>query len=181
MRSCNCAFTTLGASQPNSLTSCGQTHAQYATLVLLLYRLLASLRGLFVPRGWLQDIGIVPRFVFAKNGGGGYRSPCLMHAKQALCHLSYTPDPSNPKSVYRSTTWPEHQCRPHAVACVCVCRGASGDGHRYAGPCCTQAHTQTRTVRGCPRALEFPSKYDAHRGARTHDHKIKSLALCQLS
>jgi hypothetical protein len=120
---------------------------------------------------------------FCKNGGGGYRSPCLMHAKQALCHLSYTPDPSNPKSVYRSTTWPEHQCRPHAVACVCVCvyRGASGDGHGYAGPCCTQAHTQTRTVRGCPRALEFSSKYDAHRGARTHDHKIKSLALCQLS
>ena len=31
------------------------------------------------------------RNALGKNGGGGYRSPCLMHAKQALCHLSYTP------------------------------------------------------------------------------------------
>ena len=26
-----------------------------------------------------------------KNGAGGYRSPCLVHAKHALYHLSYTP------------------------------------------------------------------------------------------
>jgi hypothetical protein len=27
----------------------------------------------------------------AKSGGAGYRSLCLMHAKHALYHLSYTP------------------------------------------------------------------------------------------
>ena len=27
----------------------------------------------------------------AKNGGEGYRSPYLSHAKRALYHLSYTP------------------------------------------------------------------------------------------
>jgi hypothetical protein len=26
-----------------------------------------------------------------KGGGAGYRSLCLLHAKQALYHLSYTP------------------------------------------------------------------------------------------
>ena len=26
-----------------------------------------------------------------KSGGAGYRSLCLLHAKQALYHLSYTP------------------------------------------------------------------------------------------
>ena len=26
-----------------------------------------------------------------KNGAGGHRSPCLLHAKQALYHLSYSP------------------------------------------------------------------------------------------
>ena len=26
-----------------------------------------------------------------QNGGAGYRSPCLVHAKHALYHLSYTP------------------------------------------------------------------------------------------
>ena len=27
-----------------------------------------------------------------KSGGAGYRSLCLMHAKHALYHLSYTPN-----------------------------------------------------------------------------------------
>ena len=26
-----------------------------------------------------------------KHGAGGHRSPCLLHAKQALYHLSYSP------------------------------------------------------------------------------------------
>jgi hypothetical protein len=25
------------------------------------------------------------------SGGAGHRSPCLVHAKHTLCHLSYTP------------------------------------------------------------------------------------------
>ena len=30
--------------------------------------------------------------IFVKSGGAGDRSRCLLHAKQALYHLSYTPD-----------------------------------------------------------------------------------------
>ena len=35
--------------------------------------------------------GPVPLGKVPKGGGAGYRSLCLLHAKQALYHLSYTP------------------------------------------------------------------------------------------
>ena len=34
-----------------------------------------------------------------KSGGAGYRSLCLMHAKHALYHLSYTPNYSPSREV----------------------------------------------------------------------------------
>ncbi len=51
----------------------------------------------------LVEAGVVPVLgkswvsaMWAKKGGGaGYRSLCLMHAKHALYHLSYTPITQN--------------------------------------------------------------------------------------
>jgi hypothetical protein len=42
------------------------------------------------PRGNTQE-GAVTKKKTKKGGGAGYRSLCLVHAKHALYHLSYTP------------------------------------------------------------------------------------------
>ena len=45
--------------------------------------------------GFESQYGLLFLFFFLtkkkKSGGAGYRSLCLMHAKHALYHLSYTP------------------------------------------------------------------------------------------
>ena len=66
---------------------------------------------------------------------------------------------------------------------VCLCGGAcvreSVCGHGF-NACCSHASSiQTRWF-SCVSELDNMSK-NTHRGARTHDHKVKGLALYRLS
>src|SRR5690606_21085073 len=54
-----------------------------------------------------------------ERGGAGYRSLCLMHAKHALYHLSYTPTFDVKSGFLRR---PEFFVRALVLSCICGAR-----------------------------------------------------------
>jgi hypothetical protein len=69
-----------------------------------------------------------------KSGEAGYRSPCLMHAKHALYHLSYIPVSIQEEIVNNS--------KKTVIVHVCVV----GGGGRRRRRCCAPSLSTTCTV-----------------------------------